>query len=165
MFPYFHHQRWKVYVYFFRRRSQLVVSRYSLAVPFPVSVSIATVSYILLSFFSSRSRVLHRWELYVPFPIFVYLICIFFTFFYALSIKCSSSGGIKDTCSTRCESRINKITMHNSAERSQMRQKCNNARYRQFPLPRNAHAYEWVWQKRVTSELRLGTRPWVINAA
>jgi hypothetical protein len=60
------------------------------------------ISYILLSFVSSRSHVLHRWELYVPFPIFVYLICIIFIF-YVLSIKCSSSGGIRDTCSTRCE--------------------------------------------------------------
>jgi hypothetical protein len=38
------------------------------------------ISYILLSFVSSQSRVLHRWELYVPLPIFVYLVCIFSTF-------------------------------------------------------------------------------------
>jgi hypothetical protein len=79
-------------------------------------------------------------------------------YFCVLSIKCSSSsssGGIRDTCSTRCENRISTITMHNSAERSQMRQQCNNARYTQFSLLRNARAYEWVWQKRVKSELRL----------
>jgi hypothetical protein len=40
-----------------------------------------TCSYILLSFFSSRSRVLHRWELYVPYPTFVYLFFIFMTLF------------------------------------------------------------------------------------
>jgi hypothetical protein len=63
-----------------------------------------------------------------------------FDFFYVLSTTCSSSGGIRDTCSTRCENWISKINMHNSAERSQMRQQCNNARYTHFPLPRNARA-------------------------
>jgi hypothetical protein len=68
-------------------------------------------------------------------------LCIF-DFFYVLSIKCSSSGGIRDTFSTRCENWISQIAMHNSAERSQMRQQCNNARYIQSPLQRNARAYE-----------------------
>jgi hypothetical protein len=63
-------------------------------------------------------------------------------FSYVLSIKCSSSGGIRDNCSTRCENSISTITMHNSAERMQMRQQCDNARYTQFPLSRNARAYE-----------------------
>jgi hypothetical protein len=45
-----------------------------------------------------------------------------FDFFYVLSIKCSSSGGIRDTCITRCENLISTITMHNSAERLQTRQ-------------------------------------------
>jgi hypothetical protein len=119
-------------------------------------------SYILFCFISiSRSTSL--WAVcsvsnFCLFNLYLYY------FFYVLSIKCSSSGGIRDTCSTRCENWVSKITMYNSAERSQMQQ-CNNTRYTQFPLLRNARTYEWVWQKSVTSELRYGERPWGNNAA
>jgi hypothetical protein len=90
-----------------------------------------------------------------------------YDFFYVLYINCSSSGGISDTCSTGCENWTSKINMQKTAERSQMGQQCNNARYTQFPLPlpRNARTYEWVWQKRVTSELLCGTRPWGMYAS
>jgi hypothetical protein len=82
------------------RRSQLVVSRYSLAVPLPVSVSIDTVSYILLSFVSSRSRVSHRWELYVPYPISVYVIFIFMTLFTFFLLNAAAAAAAAEESET-----------------------------------------------------------------